>query len=365
VLSPGGELDRLLARRPLSEIEPGLERIRDLLARLDHPERSFRSVHVGGTNGKGSTAAMIEAVLRETGRRTGLYTSPELLTAAERFRVDGRPLPVEELERRARELRPLVEGTGATFFEAGTALAFDAFRSAGVEVAVVEVGMGGRFDATNVLLPDVCAVPSVALDHTAWLGSDLESVAAEKAGILKGGVPAALGPMEPGPRSVFDRRAAEVGAPIVALGEDARVEAVEVERGATSFRYRSSERGTTRLRVALAGAHQARNAGVAVLALDRLSDPPADGALRRGLASVRWRGRAEWLEGPEGAGLGAAGQGHGGRADGAGGSVRPQRAHGRALHLAGAALGADRRGPPPAGTPGGGRGLPPSGRPGA
>lgn len=300
MLSRGGELDRLLARRPLSEIEPGLERIRALLARLDHPECSFRSVHVGGTNGKGSTAAMIEAVLREAGRRTGLYTSPELLTPAERFRVDGRPLPEEELEGWARELGPLVERTGATFFEAGTALAFHAFRAAGVELAVVEVGMGGRFDATNVLRPEVCAVPSVALDHTAWLGSDLESVAAEKAGILKEGVPAALGPMEPRARAVLDRRASEVGAPIVALGEDARVEAIEVGPGATSFRYESRERAARALRVPLAGAHQARNAGVAVLAMDRLPDPPSDAALRRGLASVRWRGRAEWIEGAGG-----------------------------------------------------------------
>lgn len=296
MLSPPGELERILARRPLSEIEPGLERVRELLGRLGDPQRAFRAVHVAGTNGKGSTAAMIESVLRAEGRRTGLYTSPELFSHAERFRVDGAPLPDEELEARARELRPIVEETGATFFESGTALAFDVFRSASVEVAVVEVGMGGRFDATNVLRPEVCAVPSIGLDHTAWLGTCLEGVAEEKAGILKEGVPAALGPFVATVRAVFERRAAELGAPLSVLGEEARVTEVRVRRGGTSFRYESATRGALELRVPLAGRHQARNAGVALLALDSLDEPPAEAAVARGLAGVRWRGRGEWIE---------------------------------------------------------------------
>lgn len=302
MLSPTPGLERLLARRPLGDIELGLARIRALLARVGDPHRSFRSVHVGGTNGKGSTAAMIEAVLRADGHRTGLYTSPELLELPERFRVDGEPLPAERLESWAAELAPLVAETGATFFEAGTALAFHAFRACRVEVAVVEVGMGGRHDATNVLRPEVCAVPSVALDHVEWLGSELGRVATEKAGILEEGVPAALGPLDPEVRSVFEREAAEVGAPLFVLGRDARVEEVEVEPTGTTFRYEAPGRGPIRLAVPLPGAHQARNAGVAVLALDRLPDPPADPVLERGLASVRWRGRGEWIEVAEGGG---------------------------------------------------------------
>ncbi len=293
MLSPPSALERLLARRPLGEIELGLDRMRALLARLDDPHLSFRTVHVGGTNGKGSTAATIEAVLREQGRRTGLYTSPELLELGERFRVDGTPLPDAELERWARELAPLVEETGATFFEAGTALAFHAFRAAAVDVAVVEVGMGGRHDATNVVRPDVCAVPAVALDHGEWLGDDLSRVAGEKAGILKTDVPAALGPLGAEVRAAFEREATEVGARLFELGRDARVEAIDVAPTGTDFRYRSPERGVIALRTPLAGAHQARNAGVAVLALDRLPDPPDDAVLERGLASVRWRGRGE------------------------------------------------------------------------
>lgn len=300
MLSARSALERLLARRPLAEIELGLDRVRELLARLEDPHRAFRSLHVGGTNGKGSTAAMLEAVLRADGRRTGLYTSPELLAVEERFRVDGEPLARAVLEARARELAPLVSETDATFFEAGTALAFDAFRAAGVEVAVVEVGMGGRHDATNVLRPQVCAVPSVALDHVEWLGAGIEAVAREKAGIFEEGVPAVVGPLDETARSVFRREAEEVGAPLHELGREARVTDVEVERTGTSFTYSSPERGPIRLSVPLPGAHQALNAGVAVLALERLAEPPGDAALVRGLASVRWRGRGEWVARPDG-----------------------------------------------------------------
>ena len=299
-MSPGGELERLLAWRPLSEIEPGLERVRALLRRRNDPHRAFRSVHVVGTNGKGSTAAILESVLRAEGRRTGLYTSPELFRLEERFRVDGRPLPREELEARAAELGPLVQETGATFFEAGTALAFDAFRAASVEVAVVEAGMGGRFDATNVLDPDLCAVTSVGLDHQEWLGRDVVSVAREKAGALKEGVPTAMGPVDDAVRGLFERTADRVGAPLLELGKVGRVGGVRVAPGRTTFRYRSPVRGPLDLELPLAGRHQARNAGVALLALDARSEPPDDEAVRRGLASVRWRGRGEWVEGEEG-----------------------------------------------------------------
>lgn len=296
MLSSGSALERLLARRPLSDIELGLDRVRELLERLEAPHRAFRSVHVGGTNGKGSTAAMIESVLRVQGRRTGLYTSPELLEPAERFRVDGEPLGEARLEGLARRLAPLVAETDATFFEAGTALAFEAFRETGVEIAVVEVGMGGRYDATNVVSPEVCVVTGVALDHTRWLGTTLPEVAFEKAGILKEGVPAALGPMAPEVSAVFQREAGSVGARLFRIGREARVDRVRVGPGRTSFRYASDDGRALRLEVPLAGEHQARNAALAVLALDRLEEPPGEEALRRGLRTVRWRGRGEWLE---------------------------------------------------------------------
>lgn len=297
--APG--LEALLTSRPLHAVEWGLERTCSMLRELGDPQETFRSIHVGGTNGKGSAAAMAASILRAEGFRTGLYTSPELRETRDRYRVDGEPLPQDLLDACAARVAPLARASGATFFEAATVLAFLAFRRAGVTWAVVEVGLGGRLDATNVLRPRACAVTGVALDHARYLGDELEDVAREKAGILKGGIPCALGPLPERLTRVFRERAEAVGALLRTLGRDARVEEVEVDLEGTSFRYTSDARpGGLDLRVPLPGAHQARNAGVALLALDALSEPPSEAALREGLAGVRWRGRFEVLRRPDG-----------------------------------------------------------------
>ena len=294
-------LEAMLAARPLTAVEWGLERTERMLARLGNPERSFRSLHVGGTNGKGSAAAMMASVLRRAGVRTGLYTSPELLETADRYRVDGRVLPRDLLERCAARVGPVAREEDATFFEAATVLAFLAFREAGVAWAAVEVGLGGRLDATNVLAPEVCAVTSVALEHTEYLGDTLTSVAGELAGIFKRGVPAVAGPVEPPARDVLEERAAAVGAPFSLLGREAAVEDVRVDPAGTSFVYRSPRFPDGRpFRVPLPGRHQAGNAGVALLALEQLDDPPPTAALEAGLESVRWRGRYQHVAGPGG-----------------------------------------------------------------
>lgn len=297
----GSRLEEVLTRRPLTAVEWGLDRTRDLLSRLDDPHRSFRSVHVGGTNGKGSAAAMAASVLTADGRRTGLYTSPELVDLAERFRVDGRPLDRELLDACAGRVGPASAEVDATFFEATTALAFLAFREAGVEWTVAEVGLGGRLDATGVLEPEASAITSVARDHERFLGEELPGIARELAGILRAGVPAALGRMPPEALEAVEDRAREVGAPLRRLGRDARVEDVEVDARGTRFVYRSDARSDgLRLSVPLPGVHQAENAGVALLALEALEEPPAADAVREGLAGVRWRGRFEVLERPDG-----------------------------------------------------------------
>lgn len=298
--SPDG-LEDLLTSRPLEAVEWGLDRTREMLAALGDPQRSFRSVHVGGTNGKGSAAAMVASVLQAEGFATGLYTSPELRDIRDRYRVDGRPLPAGLLDACAARVAPLARASGATFFEAATVLAFLAFREAGVEWAAVEVGLGGRLDATNVLRPEACAVTGVALDHTGYLGDALEDVAVEKAGILKSGVPCALGPLPDRLLAVFRRRAEEVGAPLRVVGRDARIGEVAVDADGTSFTYTSAARpGGERLRVPLPGTHQARNAGVALLALESLPAPPSSDAIREGLAGLRWRGRFEILRREDG-----------------------------------------------------------------
>lgn len=299
--APAKTLEGLLTSRPLHAVEWGLERTRAMLRELGDPHETFRCLHFGGTNGKGSAAAMAASVLQAEGFRTGLYTSPELRETRDRYRVDGDPLPAELLDDCAAAVAPLARETGATFFEAATVLAFLAFRRAGVAWAAVEVGLGGRLDATNVLRPEACVITGVALDHTRYLGEELEEVAAEKAGILKAGVPCALGPVPERILRVFRERAEAVGARLKLLGRDARVEGVAVDREGTSFRYVSEARPDgVRLRVPLPGAHQARNAGVALLALESLPEPPSPPAVRDGLAGTRWRGRFEVLRRPEG-----------------------------------------------------------------
>ena len=197
----------------------GLEGTRALLDALGQPERSFRSIHVAGTNGKGSVCALVERALREGGARTGLFTSPHLVDFRERIRVSGRWADEDWLEAALDRIEGLPEGRDRTFFEVSTALGFLDFAERGVEWAVVEVGLGGRLDSTNVLTPEVTVITSIGLDHTEILGTTLEAIAAEKAGIVKPGVPLVSAVTEPGPRAVIERIAAEQGAPLVPVTE--------------------------------------------------------------------------------------------------------------------------------------------------
>ncbi|HEX7238752.1 MAG TPA: folylpolyglutamate synthase/dihydrofolate synthase family protein [Longimicrobiaceae bacterium] len=281
--------------RTTGGIRWGLERTEELLAGVDHPHRRFRSLHVGGTNGKGSVSALCDSVLRAAapGRRVGLYTSPHLVRFAERIRVDGAPVDAELLAGCVERLRPAIERTGATFFEASTAVAFLCFAEAGVEVAVAEVGLGGRLDSTNVLSPAATAVTNVARDHTEYLGETTAEIAAEKAGIWKPGVPAVTAEADPAALGVLRERAAAVGAPLTALDEVARIEDVRPDAKGTRFRLRSDAWGDRAVRVPLVGAHQARNAALAAELLARLPDDlrPGWDAVERGFAAARWPGR--------------------------------------------------------------------------
>ena len=198
--------------------KPDLEGTRALLAALGDPHTRFRSVHVAGTNGKGSVCALIERVLREAGYRTGLFTSPHLVDFRERIRVSGRWAEETWLERKLEHIASLPEGRDRTFFEVCTALAFDYFAERQVEIAVVEVGLGGRLDCTNVLAPEVSVITTIGLDHTEILGDTIEQIAAEKAGIIKPGVPVVTGGGSPAVVRVIEERARELGAPLVGGG---------------------------------------------------------------------------------------------------------------------------------------------------
>ena len=286
-----------LYARTSGGIRWGLERTQELLAGVGDPHRRFRALHVGGTNGKGSVSALCESALRAAhpGKTIGLYTSPHLVSFAERIRIDGRPVDPALFEAAEARLRPAIERTGATFFEATTALAFLCFAEAGVDLAVVEVGLGGRLDSTNVVAPLATAVTNVARDHTEYLGDSLEQIAREKAGIFKPGVPTVIGEAEPVVTDVLRRRAAEVGAPLVVLDEVARIADVQVSLDGTRFRLDSGRWGSRDLRIPLVGAHQARNAALAAELLGVLPNdvrPPWE-AIEAGFAEVRWAGRMQ------------------------------------------------------------------------
>ena len=209
-------LDELATRRRFG-MKPGLETIRSLCSALGNPQRNFKAIHVAGTNGKGAVCAILDAALREGGLRVGRYTSPHLVKINERFFLDGVPAEDATLERVAEKVEHSIVRlrltTTTTFFEALTAVAFELYAEAGVDYAILECGLGGRLDATNVCEPALCIITRIGLDHCDWLGDTVEKIAAEKAGIIKSGVPVVLGRNEPSVRAVIEARAREVGAP--------------------------------------------------------------------------------------------------------------------------------------------------------
>jgi dihydrofolate synthase/folylpolyglutamate synthase len=271
-----------------------------MLSSLGDPHAGMSCIHVAGTNGKGSTAALAESALRR-GHRTGLYTSPHLCDFAERIRIDGTEAEPALLEDCATRVLPLAEQQDASFFEAATVLAFEAFRAAGCEVVIAEVGLGGRLDATNVVDPAVSVIASIAMDHSDYLGDTLEQIAAEKAGILKPGVPAVVGRLADAPLAVIAARSIQLDIPIDVLGRDFFAGSVDVSLGGTSLSYRSAGRADgVHVHTPLVGEHQADNAALAIRALERF-DPDLDPEdLVQGFATVTWPGRFEVLEGPDG-----------------------------------------------------------------
>ena len=192
----------------------GLENTWALDEHFEHPHRSFRSIHIAGTNGKGSCSHTLAAILQEAGYKVGLYTSPHLIDFRERIRVNGQPVPEAYVIRFVEEERAFFEPLHPSFFELTTAMAFRYFAEEKVDVAVVEVGLGGRLDCTNIIRPDLCIITNISLDHVQFLGDTLEKIAGEKAGIIKPGIPVVIGETTPETRPVFQKKAEEVGAPI-------------------------------------------------------------------------------------------------------------------------------------------------------
>ena len=286
-------LDFLVARTTGKD-RLGLERTQSVLRALGDPHLALRTFHVAGTNGKGSVVATLEALLRARGLRVGKYTSPHLVEFGERILVDGVPVSEAALVAFVERWTPEIERLGASFFEATTGFAFQVLADAKVDVAIIEVGLGGRLDSTNVITPIVAGVTSIGLDHQEFLGETKEEIALEKAGIFKPGVPAAIGELDPAIRALLAQRARALGATAVrVMADECRVDGIVVDHTGTSFTLTNGRGETARLHTPLAGRHQAHNASLALTMLDAAGDewrvPLAQAAVS--LRGVRLPGR--------------------------------------------------------------------------
>jgi dihydrofolate synthase/folylpolyglutamate synthase len=296
--------DRLFALETFG-IKLGLDNISLLCEALGHPERTFRSLHVAGTNGKGSVTAMTHAALRAAGTRAGRYTSPHLRDLAERFVIRDRPVGTALLESTVADVLRCADrlrASGAltvhpTFFEATTAAAFELFRRSGVEIAVIEVGLGGRFDATNVIAPIAGAITTIDFDHQQHLGDTLAAIAFEKAGIIKPGMTLVMGDLRPEAAAVIRRCAGERGAALVEAAKDTRVEA-EMVAGRPRLTLHTPSDSYGPVTLGLRGEHQIGNAIVAVRLLEVAAASGiavARAAIEEGLANAEWPARLELL----------------------------------------------------------------------
>jgi dihydrofolate synthase/folylpolyglutamate synthase len=296
VLSTPAEALAFLHSRSPSTVVLGLERMQAALEELGHPERQLPAVHVAGTNGKGSTCAMVDAVLRASGFRVGLYTSPHLVRFNERIRLGGQDIDDAALGSRLLQvLQRSPTAASLTYFELGTLVAFFHFAEEGVDFAVLETGLGGRLDATSTCLPRATAVTRVGLDHMELLGETLSAIAKEKAGIFRAGVPAVVAEQREEALEVLSAEAGRLGAPLLREGVD-----FTLVPDSGHLTYQHGTRRLTGLQLGLGGAHQRHNAAVALALLDVLSDAGADipdEARRRGLREVRWPGRLEEVPG--------------------------------------------------------------------
>lgn len=293
-----------------------LNRIQKLVAQLDHPERRYPSLHIAGTKGKGSVAAFCQSVLSAAGYKVGLYTSPHLHDYTERIKIDGNSMPHEDLILLVRELKPIIESIPElTTFEITTALAFEYFARQKVDAAVIEVGLGGRLDATNVILPNISVITSISYDHMFLLGNTLREIAREKSGIIKTGIPVVMAPQKDEARLVIQAIAEERNSPLIQVGKDYFFKEVSHTLANQTFlvwalseqeeveKYLESEgregKQPTELTIPLLGYHQIENATTAFAALQVFKNNGLmveDEAIARGFENAKWYGRFEILQ---------------------------------------------------------------------
>ncbi len=303
VLINGGYKEALdfIMRRELFGVKLGLDNITRFLSRLDNPQEKFRSVHIAGTNGKGSTAASIESILRRAGYKTGIFTSPHLTDYRERIRVNGKQISKSYIVDFVRKYNSIISRHKITFFETCTALAFCYFADRKVDIAIVEVGLGGRLDATNTLIPVLSIITDISLDHTNILGDSLTRIAFEKAGIVKPGIPVLAGIMPGEPRKEIERICRERKAPFIRLSrKDFKTYGGNAEFSPRfDFDYCQNGLKLNRVCSGLYGDHQIDNSALSIRAVDLLKN---DGFfagkrnIRLGLRNVYWPGRFEIIK---------------------------------------------------------------------
>lgn len=285
-------------------IKLGLDNTIRLLSLLRNPQESFKAIHVAGTNGKGSTSAMMASVLRAAGFRTGLFTSPHLVSFTERIKVDDEEIKEAEVIELTDEIKEIINSSqcsefNPTFFEFVTAMAFLYFRRKGIEWAVIETGMGGRLDATNILLPEVSVITNISLDHKEFLGQTLKEVAAEKAGIIKHGIPVVSSSQDGEAMDVIKDKVSSEGIVLHEYGRDF----VSLLRGSDiqgiTFDYKGKN-SLDGLYVPLCGIHQMENASVAIKAIELIMERESiyPDSIRQGLANTEWHGRLELIRKP-------------------------------------------------------------------
>lgn len=284
-------------QRHSGNVKLGLERMLNVLKEMENPNLKLKGIHIAGTNGKGSTAAMCEALCLAHGLSTGMNTSPHLVDYRERFRLNGQNISLEELIANYQKWENVLESNEASFFEITTALAFYIFQQKKVDAAIFEVGLGGRLDGTNPFATTVSVITSISLDHTKSLGDTIEKIAFEKAGILKENTPLILGKLPLNAEKVILRVALEKHVPVLTAVKDFKVENVKIDANGTSFDYISDDLNLEKVTVNLLGKHQSANAAVAVAAfkifMDKIGRKIDTKKIRFALNHVDWVGRMQ------------------------------------------------------------------------
>jgi len=271
----------------------GLDTITAVLKRLGNPQTQFNVIHIAGTNGKGSTASMLAAILQTSGFKVGLFTSPHIIKFNERIQINGIPISDAAVVRAYQKVHRANENIRElTFFEMAAAMAFSVFEQKEMDWAIIETGMGGRLDATNVLLPGISIISNISLEHKEYLGNTLSKIAAEKAGIIKPGVPIVTAAKQPVVRQTIEKKARELKAPLFRLGRDFTVR----RSGHNRFHYYGLDHTFRQIEIALLGHHQIENAALAASCcevLQRKGFEVPETAIRKGLVTVQWPGRLE------------------------------------------------------------------------